>query len=193
MALDALVAVADLDARGIDISDQALITELIASASAAIRDAAGSAITETTATIKLLTPTGRRLELPGPVRSVSAVLLDEEPITDWVLRGDDLWRESWQCRGDIPGEVTVTFVFGLTEVPADVVDLACNLIGAGVNHAAEGYEAKTGIAYERIDDAGIGYTQGGDAVVSTMELPDRTRRMLARRFGGSAVMVGSRS
>jgi hypothetical protein len=193
VALAPLATVTDLDNRGIDITDTALVQSLLASASAAVRDAAGVAISEVTATITLPTPVGRRLHLPSPVRTITAVLLDGGAITDWKLRGDSLWRSSWQHQGDIPGEVTVTFTFGLPDVPEDIVDLVCNIVGAGVAHAAEGYEAKTGKTQERIDDYSVGYTQGDEAVVSPMELPDRTRRMLARRFGGGAAMVGTRS
>lgn len=193
MALTPLATVADLNARGVDTSNLTLVTALLDSASAAVRDAAGVAITETTATIKLSTPADRRLRLPPPVRSVASVLVNGEAVTDWSLRDDSLWRASWQAPTDIPGEVTVTFTYGLAEVPADIVDLVCALVGAGVALAGEGYEAKTGKTYENVDDYRVGYAQGSDAVVSPMELPDRTRRMLARRFGGGTAMVGSRS
>jgi hypothetical protein len=198
VALTDLAAVADLNARGIDTSDGPLVTALLASASAAVRDAAGVPITEITATIVLSTPEGRRLRLPGPVRSVAAVLLDGEALTDWTLRGGDLWRaEGWQCRGDIPSEAEVTLTFGLPEVPADIVDLVCLLVGAGVKLAAEEYAARAGVigVTERVDDYqyGVQYAQGEAATVSPMELPERTRAMLARRFGGGATMVAVRS
>lgn len=193
MALQPLATTADLAARGIDKSDSELIDELLEAASSAVRDAAGVAISELTTTITLPTPQGRRLHLPGPVVEVTAVVLDGEPITDWKLRGSDLWRSSWQRGGDIPGEVEVTFTFGLDEVPADIVDLVCNLVGAGVSHAAEGYEAKTGMTRERIDNYAVGYAQGDDAVSSPMQLPKSTRRMLASRFGGGVTMVETRS
>lgn len=188
-----LATVADLTARGIETSNTALIEALLDAASSAIREAAGTPITETTATAKFPTPDSRRLDLPAPVRSVASVVLDGEEISDWSLRGNSLWRHRWQLPGDLPGEVTVTFTFGLTETPADIVDLVCNLVGAGIAHAEGGYEAKTGLAYESIDDYRVGYAQGADANVSPMELPDRTRRMLARRFGGGSAMVVTRS
>lgn len=191
--MEPLATVSDLEIRGIDIPDTALVETLLASASAAVRDAAGTVITETTATVALPTPQGRRLQLPGPVQTVESVRLNGEEITDWVVRGDSLWRSRWQCRGDIPGEVEVTLTFGLLDVPEDIVDLVCSLVGAGVARAADGYEAKHGITSERIDDYSVQYTQGADAVVTPMELPARTRRWLASRFGGGVAMVATRS
>jgi len=89
--------------------------------------------------------------------------------------------------------VTVSLTFGLAEVPADVIDLVCNLVAAGLAHAEGGYESSVGKLSERIDDYSVQYAQGADAVVSPMKLPERTRRMLARRFGGSAAMAVMRS
>lgn len=193
MALTPLATVADLQARSIATADTMLVEALLAAASDAVREAAGTAINETTATVKVPTPLGRALRLPGPVRSVSSVLLDGEPIADWSLRGDTLWRSSWQCPSDIPGEVTVTYTFGLAEVPADIVNLVCSLVAAGIAHAADGFEARGDLTMLRIDDYSEQYAQGADAVSTPMELPDRTRRMLAERFGGGATMVETRS
>ncbi|PZF98256.1 hypothetical protein [Micromonospora deserti] len=195
MALPNLATDADLTARGIDTSDATLIAALLASASAAVRDAAGVPITLTTATVTLNTVPGRRLRLPAvPVRSVAAVLLDGVAITDWKLRGNSLWRACrWQKPCDIPAEVTVTFTAGLDEVPADIVDMVCNLVGAGVAHAADGYEANTGKESEAIDDYRVAYAQGPDAPVSPMELPEGTKESLAARFGGGAAVVVTRS
>src|SRR5690606_37613490 len=74
MALPPLADVADLNARGIETSNETLINALLASASEAIRDAAGVPITQVTATVTLPTPPGRRLRLPAtPVRVLTAV------------------------------------------------------------------------------------------------------------------------
>lgn len=192
--MEPLATTADLAARGIDTTDTALTDALLASASAAIRDAAGVPISRTTATITLATPAGRRLDLPPPVQSVDSVAIDGDPVTDWSLVDNSLWRvRPWTRPGDIPKPVTVTLTFGLSEVPADIVDLVCNLVAAGLAHAEGGYESSVGKLSERIDDYSVQYAQGADAVVSPMELPERTRRMLARRFGGSAAMAVMRS
>src|SRR5690606_10556728 len=131
---------------------------LLASASAAIRDAAGVPISRTTATITLATPAGRRLDLPPPVQSVDSVAIDGGPVTDWSLVDNSLWRvRPWTRPGGIPKPVTVTLTFGLSEVPADIVDLVCNLVAAGLAHAEGGYESSAGKLSERIDDYSVQY------------------------------------
>lgn len=199
MALTPLATVADLDARGIDTTDTVLVDALLASASAAVREAAGVPITETTSTISLPTPVGRRLQLPPPVSSVSSVSVDGEQVTDWTLVASSLWRaRGWQRPGEIPGVVDVTLTFGLPGTPADIVDLVCNLVGAGVKHTEDGYAVrKPGLAgwAEGVDDyrRSEQYAQNADQTASPMELPKRTRQWLATRFGGGVWTVVSRS
>ena len=191
MSLAPLITAADLSARNIDTTDDALVADLN-SASAAIRDAAGCAITRETSTVTFPTEASRRIELPSrPVISVATVLLDGEPVTDWLLRGSSLWRECWwQSPGDIPHALTVTFTHGLAEVPADIVDLACSLIAGAQAERSEG--PRRGKAYERVDDYQVGFIQAPDAErVSAFELPERTRTMLRRRFGSGSVVAGS--
>lgn len=194
MSLPPLATVEDLDARGIDTSNSALISALLESASAAVRDAAGVPISEVTATIELPSTPGRRLDLPAPVRSVDGVLVDGTPVEDWRLVGRSLWRDSgWQPYRAIPSSVSVTLTFGLPEVPPDIVDLVCNLVGAGVAHAASGYAARGSVVSERerVDDyeRSLTFAQGTEATASPMELPPRTVAMLRRRFGSSVRVV----
>lgn len=200
MALPALATVANLTDRGIDTTNTARVNALLASASAAVRAAAGRhPITETTATIVLPTPEGRRLALPGPVRSVSSVAIDGTVVTDWTKSTDSLWRDTWKLSSDdLPGEITVSLTFGLSAAPDDIVDLVCNLVGAGLEHAEAGYAARSGLAgeSERIDDYDRSrqYAQGGQAIATPMELPAGTKRALRARFAaGGLVTVVSRS
>ena len=194
MALAPLATTADLSARGIPTINTPGVAALLASASSAVRDAAGSAITRQTSTVTLSTQVSRRIELPArPVHGVSAVTLDGVLLTvgtDVFLRGSALWREcQWQRNSEIPSSLTVTFEHGLTEVPADVVDLVCSLVGAGLAAIDDGYASHIGKASESIDDYRVGFGTGADAVTSVMELPDRTVRMLRRRFGSGDVSV----
>lgn len=197
MALPPLATVADLSARGIDTSNTERVTALLEAASSAVRAAAGSPITVVTATIALPTPEGRRLALPTPVRSVSSVEIDGQPVTDYRLSGNSLWRYHWRFPWELPGEVHVSLTYGRDAAPADVVDLVCNLVGAGMAHAEDGYESRAGVAStsERIDDydRSVQYEQGSNAVASPMEIPSGTRRSLRQRFGSNAVMVVTRS
>lgn len=189
MALAPLIAAADLSARGITSS---AAVEDINAASAAIREAAGCAITRETSTVTMPAEVSRRFELPArPVVSVSSVLLDGEAVTDYVLRGSSIWREtSWSAPGAIPSELTVTFTHGWASVPEDIVDLACSLV-AGAEAERDG-GPRRGVAYERIDDYQVGYVQDAKAErVSAFELPERTVAMLRRRFGARSVVSGS--
>jgi len=192
MALAPLASAADLTDRGITVT--AGVTAQLAAASAAVRDAAGCSITRQVSTVTLWTEASRRIELPArPVRGVTSVTLDGVVLTDWHLRGSSLWRVTpWQAQGNIPSELVVTFDHGYDAVPADVVDLVCSIVGAGLASIAEGFKAHTGTEYESIDDYRTGYTKGADAVVSVMELPDRTKAALRKRFGsGGAMVVGT--
>lgn len=196
MAYEPLATAADLSARGIDTTNTLAVEALLDAASAAVREAAGCPISEQTSTVTLWTEASRRIELPArPVSSVATVVLDGETLTvedDYVLRGSSLWRTcQWQAQGDIPSELVVTFTHGYTEVPADIVDLVCNLVGAGMASVDEGYATHAGKQYESIDDYRVGYTTGSDAVSSVMELPERTVKSLRARFGTTSVVVGT--
>lgn len=194
MAYPHLAVGADLTARGIDVGSAQ--DTLLAAASAAIRAAAGGApITLTTSTITLTTEASRRLELPvRPIHAVTAVRIDGQTITDWVLRGQSLWREAWwQAPQSIPSLVDVTVEYGWHEIPPDLVDLVCSLVAAGgASIADSGYDPRRQMSYERIDDYQYGLRTGDDEVISVMELPARTVRMIRERFGtAGSVVVGS--
>jgi len=197
MALAPLAMAADLSDRGVTITDTAAVTAMLASASAAVRDGAGCAITRETSTVTLTTVPSRRIALPAaPVVSVASVTLDGVLLvsgTDYVVRGSSLWSLSgnWRAEWEIPGDLVVTFTHGMAEVPADIVDLVCSLAGAGLAATLEGYASSAGKQYESIDDYRVGYATGDDAVASVMELPERTKRSLRRRFGSTSLVVGT--
>lgn len=172
-----------------------LVTEMLAAASAEIREAAGAPISEATSTIKLLGTDSRWLTLPGgPVQSVSAVTLDGATVADWKLLEGRLWRWcGWQgwCG---PVEVTVTMVHGLAAVPDDIVALCRDLALAGINVALDGGGSKSGVQSEQesIDDysRATTYATGSEATAGVMELPERTRLRLRQRFGGGSYVTG---
>lgn len=187
MALAPLATSADLLARGVDVTDADLADRMLASASAAVREAAGAPISEVTSTVEVEAPQhGRRLLLPSqPVTAVTSVTIDGEAASDYRVVSGHLWRRTgWATPCGDPATVEVTFTHGWTEVPADIVELVCDLAIAGMSVAPEG--AHVGLAYESIDDYRVGYLQGAEATASVWELPERTRLMLRRRFGGGA-------
>ncbi|MGH3599809.1 MAG: hypothetical protein ACRDQH_05960, partial [Pseudonocardiaceae bacterium] len=166
-------------------------------ASAAVRQPAGVPIVQATSTVKLMGKPGRWLPLPGPpVTAVSAVELDGEAITDARLISDQLWRANgWMAICGEPSEVTVTQTHGLSEAPADIVDLVCRLVAAALvawrsQPAGEGLAATGNKVQESLGDYAVTY--GSDGRITEMTLPESIRRQLAARFGGGVAVIGSR-
>ncbi|MEV4858928.1 hypothetical protein [Streptomyces ossamyceticus] len=198
MALDPLATVADLENRGltIDPAETAVVETFLAEASAAVREAAGVPISQTTSTVALEAPDNSPwLMLPGPpIQSVASVAIDGETVTDWKLRSNQLWRPGGWQTGSEPSEVTVTQTHGLPEVPADLVGLVCRIAAAVLVHYraqpdGEGLAAKD-IRAERIGDYSVTYGDSGR--ITEIELPDYLREQLAARFGGGVAVVRSR-
>lgn len=193
--MDPLATVADITARGvtIDEAEVPLVETYLESASAAVRDAAGTPISRATSTVALPAPAGAWLRLPAlPVVDVAAVTADGEEVGGWRLIGHRLHRGAgWGCT---PVEVAVTYTHGLAEVPADIVDLVCR-IAVQTLIAHRGEADGTGIAAgdirsERIGDYSVTY--GDDGSITELELSERLTERLRGRFGGGAAVVGAR-
>jgi hypothetical protein len=199
VALQPLATVADLTARGLTVEapETALVGVYLDVASAAVREAAGVPISETTSTVTLEGEDSQWLSLPGPpVQSVQAVAVDGRAldVTDYKLRSGRLWlARGWSWRYE-PAEVTVTYTHGLPEVPADIVDLVCRIAAATLiayrsQPDGEGLAAKD-VRSERIGDYSVQYGDGGR--ITEVELPEYLREQLAARFGGGITLVRSR-
>ncbi|MFW6092225.1 MAG: hypothetical protein ACODAF_10080 [Actinomycetota bacterium] len=195
MALDPLATTADLTARGIEF-DETRAEEFLDSASAEVRNAAGVPILEATFTVKLPGVCDQWLHLPGqPVTEVTSVEIDGESVDDWKLIGGHLWREDgWQDEWWEPSEVTATITGGLAEVPRDIVDLVCSMVGLALDRASGGgYASRGDQVAARIDDYSEQYdASSGGRKAGPMELPEATRQRLRNRFGGGAALVRSR-
>ena len=75
-------------------------------------------------------------------------------------------------------------------MPEDIVRLVCSYVAAGLHQLADGGPgAHSGIAYERLDDAQVGYTHDGTQI-DAAELPEATRRSLRNRFGANVSSIG---
>lgn len=210
MSPPALATTDDLDARTIGWDDQTLAQTYLDVASAAIRDAAGCPITSLTSTIDLW-PDGdsQYLRLPGPpVTSVTSVSMAGTALiagTHYVLMDGMLYRPAgWQSysllalgvvpTSLLPSPIRVTYVHGLAEVPADVVDLVCRMTASALV-AASAAEDGSGLAVgnvvsERLGDYSVTYNR--DSGVTEMELTDKTRHRIAARFGGGSRMMTTR-
>lgn len=198
MALPNLAASTDLSARGVDVSNAALVAEMLTVASAVVRTAAQSPILSTTSTVML---TGwaddQWLGLPGqPVTAVSSVLIDGTAVTDYQLVGGRLWRQSgWSLAGsqcsDAPSAVTVTLTHGFAAVPPFVRQLVCDLAISGMQSAADGAKVP-GMIGERVDDYMVQFIHDENSVATVFEVPRATRDALRKAFGGGAEMVTAR-
>lgn len=195
MALATLAQAADLDTKGVDISNMPLVELMLGVASSVIREAAGNTISQETSTVKVMAPDGRWLTLPGPVTAVSAVLLDGAAFADWKFINGMLWHPwGWSYgtytyqrpfRRDIwiPVEVTVTYTHGYAEVPADIVNLCADLAALGVQAAGQKSTPANVIAASYTIDDYTERLQYSDKARTAMELPDVTKEWLAQRFG----------
>lgn len=189
-ALDPLATTADLSARGITEPSGSLATAL-AVASAAVRDAAGVAISEQTSTVRVNAGSGNLLGLPGLVTGVASVSVDGTTVsaTDYEVLSNGLWRHcGWSACGR-PIPVTVTYTHGLATVPEDIVDLTCNLAKAWLDHLAAGSGSTAGLKSVKVDDAAESYSDESAGQVSPTYIPEVTRNWLARRFGGGVEVV----
>lgn len=180
----------DVQRLGVDVSDTGLVEFLLESVSDAVRDAAGTPITAREVTIEREGTWDQDLLLPGsPIRKVTSVVVDGNRIDDWVLRSNRLYRpQGW---GNQQTNIAVTYEFGLSSVPKDIVKLVATLVAAGINEAKNGVGADRNLAYLSIDDYREGYRQGDNEIVDLTELPERTKRALAARFSGQAFVSRS--
>lgn len=194
MALAPLATIADLTAMGvtIDPAEEATLGTFLTVASAAVRDAAGTAISSTVSTVTVEGGGSQWLTLPGaPVTAVQAVALDGVPLTDWKLSSGRLWRSQGWSGYAGPSAVSVSYTHGLPEVPADIINLVCRIALAGMEAARVSPDG-SGLAagdkqQERIGDYFVIY--GADGGVTEMELPPYLRARLAARFGNGVGLV----
>lgn len=197
--LDPLATTADLTARGVtvDSSETAMVAVFLDEASAAVREAAGVPISDTTSTVVVAGTCDRWLRLPGqPVRDVTAASIDGDAVTDWKLTADGmLWRRcGWQPT-DEPASVMVTQEHGLLEVPVDIVGMVCSMVAMAlrmVRSSTDGTGAAPvpqDVTSIGIDDYRVAFRQDGDRNITVFTIPERVQRRLKARFGGGASML----
>ena len=178
--MEPLATLDDLSSRGLDLQSSRIEADL-AAASAAVREAAGSPISQVTGTVRALGGPHQWLRLPGPVSAVTAVTIDGDAITEWTAFPIGLFRAcGW---GNVGSVVTVAATFGSATVPADIVALVCDM----VQMASAGDLVDPRVSQEGIDDYRVTFRD--DAQVSVFELPERTKTTLRTRFGDGAVVT----
>ena len=182
----------------VDASETATVNELIASASSAITSAAGTGILAATSTIEVLGLEERLLNLPGaPVRRVDEVLADGtliDPSTYRVTSNGIFRAQGWACGRDLPN-LRITYFHGFDEVPNDIKTLCVSMVIAGLIASREGgWDLQNGrMSSIGIDDYREAYATSGEGIeqVTPMDLPERTRNRLRKRFGGGVSVVAT--
>lgn len=203
MALNPLATAADLDARNITVPPAVDEDAILASASAAVRDAAGCPILTTTSTVSI--PVGDRweqnLDLPGgPVTAVSSVVANGVTLvagTDFFKVGNALWRPlGWLSSDTVPPwrplEVVVTYTHGYATVPADIVDLVCALAAMSFAQSGSGYGQQSRLQSMKLGQLAKTFAHPAGESPSPLAIPDAVRENLRERFGTSVLTVSQR-
>lgn len=195
--MDPLATENDLDARGVVVPDSLDATTLLASASSAVRDAAGCPISQETSTVTLTLDDPCTLTLPGrPVTAVASLAIDGTTISPSTLT-DGRWSDGWRLWGDslllrnvrvyAPATATVTYTHGLLTVPDDIVDLVCSMVAITLGL---GYGTTDRLQSFRLGDYSEAFTPtAGSDSPSPMSLPDSVRNQLRARFGNNVAVV----
>lgn len=189
--MEPLASSQDLAERGISVPCDVDFDTILASASDAVRDAAGCAISEVTSTVVLVVGEYRCVDLPaGPVSDVASVQVDGVEVDGWVKVGDTVVMPCGWTRS-LPVEVTVTYTHGLPVVPADIVDLVCGMAAIAMGDGEYGDGSR--LASVRLGQFSESYVHptGSDSP-SPMALPDSQRLRLRARFGNSVALVAQR-
>jgi hypothetical protein len=120
-----------------------------------------------------------------PVRSVAAVTIDGTVYTDWVLRGQRLWRlGGWNLRSTAPSEVIISGVEHGYVDGSQGLQLARDMC---FSLAAAGWSNPGGtVASESIDDYRVTFTQAEER----MQVTPSMRDMLREAYGLGSYVTG---
>lgn len=203
MTLAPLASSADLPARNISVPSGMNADTILASATDAVRDAAGCPISETTSTVSLVLDDRQWIDLPGgPVSSVASLSIDGTTVAPSVLT-NGVWSSGWRKVGDslllscvtfaaLPATATVTYTHGYATVPTDIVDLVCGLAAMAFrqdgDYGAAGRESSVRLG----EYAESEKVPAGAESPSPVAIPDSVRNRLRARFGTSVAVVGVR-
>lgn len=194
MTLPPLATTTDLAARNITLPSDMDSSVVLASATDAVRDAAGCPIVQATSTAMLIVTDPCELPLPaGPVASVASITVGGDPLVGWTKVGDtvqfNVTAPTWPSTTSFPLEAIVTYTHGLPIVPADIVDLVCQIAAImGNQNGDPGAGGK--LTSLRLGSFSETYSiPAGTEGPSPVALPDSLKNSLRARFGTSAVMV----
>lgn len=202
MALAPLAQTTDLAARNITVPSDMDATAVLASASAAVREAAGCAISSTTSTVNLIADDWCTLDLPGvPVTAVASVAVEGTVLAPSTLTSG-CWSAGWRLSGntivfrgqwfELPATITVTYTHGLTVVPDDIVDLVCSVAAMAFQQDGD-YSGAGRLQSIRLGDYAESYNPAyGPESPSPVGIPKSVRDQLRVRFGTSTAALRMR-
>ena len=185
-----LASLLQLDYDSLTPAQQATMTMLVELATAKVQRAAGGQrIVEATSTAVIdVEPwhCDEYLALPQmPVRSVESVEIDGNPISDWRLSAQKLWRASgWRGNWSEPTQVKVTYTHGY-QPGSQWLQLARDVT---LSLARMGFGNPGGVMSEAIDDYRVTYAEAD----ARMEMTEHMRQAIADAYGISAYVTGSR-
>lgn len=203
----AFASVTDLEARlGATVANAVQAAAFLNDATAYLQAELGQLIEAgtTTFTTRLTAGESSAVYLPQfPVRAVTAVLLDGIATTafdlvDQRLRLRSSWWHDWQRRFlevDSLGysDLTVTYDYGFTVIPAELVGICCTLANQALTASkVAAAVGATGIRQEQesIDDYAHTVTYATDAPASFTLDPDTLSRLRAR-YGVGVYVTGA--
>ncbi|MCI9889093.1 hypothetical protein JT358_11590 [Micrococcales bacterium 31B] len=179
-----LVTLAQAKALGLTITDDSTAQELLDLVCGSVLDAIGQPVLRRDVTFSMLAPREERFVPPlQPCNAVRGVSIDGVTDEDWFFAGGYLvrpggWASSTTTRLEITADV------GFDKTPATITQIVLSLLGGGLAALEEGsFGTDSRVRNERIDDYGVGYAVGDDAVASPIEVPARTRTYLRSVFG----------
>lgn len=162
--------------------EQAWVTSLLEDAADFMRGVIGNQVYPSRQSTYVAYPAGGWVDLPQtPVRSVDSVQRDGVDVT--------YERVQDSLKVDCREPVTVTFTYGLSTVPGDLVSINCALVSQMMLTVSAGLGLTAGgLSSVALDDFKAAFADAG--AMSGLALTDATRTYLQSRYGSSAWVVG---
>jgi len=193
--------VADLSARGVAVTNQALAEAMLADASETLRGEIGWQVYPA-AEITVVHRRGWRrdleVHLPGsPIRGVTQVAINGFVVDPdrWELVDNTLifgvWRPQphWHLQRPETSIVEITYTVGWDAPPAELTAWTCVLAAQWLDQAARGMPLGAAPATLAVDDFKVQFSAQQQA--GELPIPERVLERLRARYGTSAFVTGA--
>jgi hypothetical protein len=171
--------------RTFDSADEAWVTSLLEGAASFMRGVMRNQVYPARQSTYLAYPVGGWVRLPqSHIVSVDSVTAQRTGLAvDWEQEQDSIHVH---C----DGPVTVTFTYGLTVPPDDLVNINCALVSQQMLTVEAGLGLNAGgISSASIDDYKIAFADGGKG--SGLSMTDYTRKYLEDTYGTTGWFVST--